>query len=190
VCSDELHCGLVLDEDRAHVPFALVDPVLAERCITLMAASKTYNIPGLACAFAVIPNADLRRRFCATMRGIVPDANILGFVATEAAYRDCEDWHRELLAVLRANRDRVAQTVAAIPRLSMTHVEATYLAWIDVRRLGVENPQRFFEAAGVGLSEGADFGLPGWLRLNFGCPRATLERALARIISACSALSP
>jgi cystathionine beta-lyase len=193
VCSDEIHCGLVLDEERAHVPFALVEgerSELAERCITLMAASKTYNIPGLACAFAVIPNAELRRRFCATMRGIVPDANVLGFVATAAAYRDCEDWHRELLAVLRANRDRVAKTVAAIPQLSMTHVEATYLAWIDVRRLGVDNPQHFFETAGVGLSEGADFGLPGWLRLNFGCPPATLEAALERMMLACSAISP
>ncbi len=189
VCSDEIHCGLILDEGIEHQPFALVDRALGKSCITLMAASKTYNIPGLGCAFAVIENAELRQRFTAVMRGIVPDANLLGYVATESAYRDCEDWHRALIAVLRANRDRVEEAIAAIPALSMTHVEATYLAWIDVRALSLANAQRFFEDAGVGLSEGADFGLPGWLRLNFGCPRSTLEAALARIGAACSAAS-
>ena len=92
--------------------------------------------------------------------------------------------------MLRGNRDRVQAVVGALPRLAMTPVEATYLAWIDARGLGVADPAKFFEDAGVGLSNGADFGLPGWVRLNFGCPRATLDAALERMISACSAVSP
>ena len=186
VCSDEIHCDLVLDNDRPHRPLATLDPDMAQRTITLMAPSKTYNIPGLGCSFAVIPDASLRRRFADAMRGIVPDVNLLGWVATEAAFTECAAWHAALLTVLRRNRDRVQETVGAIPGLSMTPVEATYLAWIDARGLGQENPARFFEQNGVGLSDGTDFGLPGWVRLNFGCPAATLDTALERIVSACS----
>jgi cystathionine beta-lyase len=186
VCSDEIHCDLLLDAGRQHIPLASIDSDMASRCITLMAPSKTYNIPGLGCAFAVISDAALRHRFCGVMRGIVPDVNVLGLTAAEAAYRDCADWRMALLEVLRGNRDCVEAAVAAMPGLRMTHVEATYLAWIDARGLGVDNPVAFFEAAGVGLSNGSDFGLPGWVRLNFGCPGTTLESALQRMISACS----
>ncbi len=190
ICSDEIHCGLILDEGRVHKPFAMIDEDIARRCITLMAPSKTYNIPGLACAFAVISDVALRQRFVGTMRGIVPDVNVLGLVAAETAYRDCEDWRAALIAELRSNRDRVQSLVSSIPGLSMTHVEATYLAWIDARDLGVDDPARFFEDAGVGLSNGADFGLPGWVRLNFGCSRTTLDSALERMRLACSRVLP
>ena len=186
VCSDEIHCDLLLDAGRQHIPLASIDSDMASRCITLMAPSKTYNIPGLGCAFAVISDAALRHRFCGVMRGIVPDVNVLGLTAAVAAYRDCADWRMALLEVLRGNRDCVEAAVAAMPGLRMTHVEATYLAWIDARGLGVDNPVAFFEAAGVGLSNGSDFGFPGWVRLNFGCPGTTLESALQRMISACS----
>jgi len=187
VCSDEIHCDLILDPDRKHIPLAALDADMAQRTITLMAPSKTYNIPGLGCSFAVIPNASLRRRLEEAMRGIVPDVNVFGLVAAEAAFNEAAEWHDALIAVLRANRDRVEAVVAGIPGLSMTHVEATYLAWIDARGLGVGDPVRFFEDAGVGLSDGADFGAPGWVRLNFGCPAATLELALQRIVASCSA---
>ncbi|MDR0380078.1 MAG: PatB family C-S lyase [Candidatus Accumulibacter sp.] len=184
VCSDDIHCDLVLDS-RPHVPLATLDADMARRTITLMAPSKTYNIPGLACSLAIIPNASLRDRFTAAMCGIVPDVNILGLVAAEAAFSECDAWRDALLDVLRANRDEVETAVARMPGLSMTRVEATYLAWIDARGLGLDSPMRFFEAAGVGLSDGADFGAPGWVRLNFGCPRVTLESALRKMASAC-----
>jgi cystathionine beta-lyase len=115
VCSDEIHCQLLLDQQRRHRPLATIDADLAQRSITLMAPSKTYNIPGLACAFAVIPNTALRRRFTATMRGIVPHVNALGLAAMEAAYRDCDDWQQALLAVLRNNRDRVTAVARRHP---------------------------------------------------------------------------
>jgi cysteine-S-conjugate beta-lyase len=187
VCSDEIHCGLVLDADKRHIPFASLSLDAARRSITLMAPSKTYNIPGLGCAFAVIPEAALRRRFLRAMDGIVPHVNVLGLAACEAAYRDCGDWHRELIAYLVGNRDRLAAAVNGEKGAKMSHVEATYLAWIDVRELGLVNPAAHFEAHGLGLSDGADFGAPGWLRLNFGCTRATLEEALARFAAGCRA---
>jgi len=180
VCSDEIHCGLILDADKRHIPFASLSPAAAQRSITLLAPSKTFNIPGLGCAFAVIPTPALRRRFEQAMHGIVPHVNVLGLAACEAAFRHGGDWHRELIAYLRGNRDRVAATMASLPGVRMAPVEATYLAWIDVRDLRLAKPAAHFEAHGIGLSDGADFGAPGWLRLNFGCPRATLDEALSR----------
>ena len=93
---------------------------IARRCITLMAPTKTYNIPGLGCAFAVIADAALRRRFTGAMRGIVPDVNVLGLTAAEAAYRDCEEWRGALINALRRNRERVEAAVSVILGLSMT----------------------------------------------------------------------
>ena len=184
VCSDEIHCGLILDANKRHIPFASLAPEIAQRTITLMAPSKTFNIPGLGCAFAVIANPALRRRFEQAMHGIVPHVNVLGLAACEAAYRDSGDWHRELLAYLAGNRDRLSEVIAGLPGVRMAPVEATYLAWLDVRALKLDHPAAHFEAHGVGLSDGADFGAPGWLRLNFGCPRATLDEALHRFARA------
>lgn len=184
VVSDEIHCGLVLDPTSKHIPLASLDPAIAARTITLMAPSKTWNIPGLGCAFAVISDAELRRKFQSAMRGIVPHPNVLGYAATEAAYRHGELWRRALVRYLRKNAALTLCAVNAIPGLSMAPVQATYLAWIDARGLGLENPAAFFEAAGVGLSDGTEFGAPGFLRLNFGCNRATLEEALKRMARA------
>jgi cystathionine beta-lyase len=186
VCSDEIHAGLVLDDDKRHVPFASLSAEAARRTITLHAPSKTWNIPGLGCSFAVIPDEGLRRSFRHAMAGIVPHVNLLGYSATLAAYRDGETWRQALLAYLRANRDLVVRTVAGIPGLKTWPVESTYLAWIDARELGVTGPARFFEEAGVGLSDGKPFGAPGFVRLNFGCPRSLLNTALERMQSAVS----
>ena len=149
-----------------------------------MAPSKTFNLPGLGCAFAVIADARLRRDFRTVMQGILPHVNTLGLVACEAAYRHGGPWRAALLDYLRGNARCVETAIADIPGLSMQRVEATYLAWIDARGLGVDTPQRLFESAGVGLSDGADFGAPGFVRLNFGCPRATLDDVLGRMRNA------
>ena len=181
ICSDEIHCGLILDPATAHVPIAALDASVARRTITLMAPSKTWNIPALYCAFAIIPDRALRQRFRHAMRGIVPHPNLLGMVATEAAYRDGAPWRTALLDYLRGNRDLVMDAVAALPGLATTRPEATYLAWIDCRDAGLDEPARFFERAGVGLSDGAPFGMPDFVRLNFGCPRVLLGEALQRM---------
>lgn len=181
VCSDEIHCGLVLDPERPHIPFAALDDDAAQRSIVLMAPSKTYNVPGLSCSFAVIPNAALRAAFRAAARGIVPDVNALGYTACAAAYAKGEPWRRALIDYLRGNRDLVMEAIARVPFLETTPVEATYLAWINCRNLPVSDPATFFEEAGVGLSDGAAFAGPGYLRLNFGCPRPLLVQALTRM---------
>jgi cystathionine beta-lyase len=184
ICSDEIHCGLLLDEDKAHLPTSTLDPEVAKRTITLMSPSKTFNLPGLGCAFAVISDEKLRRRFVQAKSGIVPLVNALGFAAAEAAYRDCADWHAGLLEYLRGNRDTVARAIADMPLLSMAPLEATYLAWIDVRSADLPNPVRFFEDAGVGLQDGIEFDGPGFVRLNFGCQLPLLEEALERMSAA------
>ncbi len=184
ICSDEIHCGLILDRDKPHIPLATLDPDTAARTITLMAPSKTYNLPGLGCAFAVIGEPDLRRRFKAAMSGIVPMVNALGYTAARVAFEDCDDWQAALLDYLRGNRDMLQAAVGGMPPLSMAPVEATYLAWIDMRGTGLKNPAVFFEDAGVGLQDGSDFDGPGFLRMNFGCSRSLLETALQRMKAA------
>jgi cystathionine beta-lyase len=181
ICSDEIHNELVLAPEKRHVPIASLDADIARCTITLMAPSKTYNIPGLGASVAIIPDSHLRARFHRAMAGIVPHVNVLGLVAALAAYRDCRPWRDELLTYLRGNRDLVDRELARIPGLSVSPVEATYLTWIDARALGVENPTTFFEKAGVGLSDGVPFAGPGYVRLNFGCSRSLLAQALARM---------
>jgi cysteine-S-conjugate beta-lyase len=178
--SDEIHCQLLLD-DRPHVPTATLAPEVAARTVTLMAPSKTYNIPGLGCAFAVITDAELRRRFTLAASMIVPHVNVLGYAAALGAYRDGDDWLRALLAYLRGNRDQLAAVVADLPGLSMARVEATYLAWLDCRRLGAADPCAHFEQHGLGFACGREFQGEGFVRFNFGCTRAVLAEALGRL---------
>lgn len=181
LCSDEIHCDLILD-DIPHRPVVMVDPSVADRTITLMAPSKTFNIPGLGCAFAIISNPELRARFKRAAHGIVPQVTTFGYTGCEAAYRHGEPWRRELIAYLRGNRDRVQRFVQEdLPGVSMTHVEATYLAWLNVKELGLADPVADFERAGVALSDGRFFGTEGYVRLNFGCPRSMLDEALERM---------
>lgn len=189
ICSDEIHCDLVLDGGR-HMPIATLGGEVAASTITLMAPSKTFNVPGLNCAFAIIPNVDLRKPFKKAREGLVPGTNALGYAACLAAYRDGEPWRAALIDILRRNRDIVHRTVnEEIPGLSMDQVQATYLAWIDTTELGLSEPAKFFEEAGVGLSDGADFLGPGYVRLNFGCPEKTLRKGLDRMKRAVAQLA-
>ena len=184
LCSDEIHCDLILD-DLAHVPAALASPGDADRIVTLMSPSKTFNLPGLNFAFAIISDEDLRRRFRRPGEGLLPFPGCFAIAAAEAAYVGGGDWLAELLDYLRGNRDLVERFVAeSLPRVAMTHVEATYLAWLDVRGLAHADAARACLEAGLALSPGAAFGDPGFLRLNFACPRSTLQEALRRLQTA------
>lgn len=189
ICSDDIHCELLLEPGVRYTPIATLSPEVARRTITLLAPSKTYNIPGLGAAFAVIPDAALRRRFERVVAGIVPHINVLGYTAMAAAYRHGVPWRDALLDHLRGNRDYLTSALNKVPDLKLQTPEATYLAWIDASGLDLpvgQSAARFFEAAGVGLSPGEDF-LPGatdHVRLNFGCTRATLDEAIRRITKA------
>ncbi len=181
ISSDEIHCGLLLEPGKCHIPIASLSNEIADLTITLMAPSKTFNLPGLGCSFAIISNPELRKSFYAAMNGIVPRVNTMGYIAAIAAYRDSHDWHAALLDYLRKNRDLVISSINKMPGLSSRQIEATYLAWIDTRQSGIEDPVKFFEDAGVGLFEGKEFGTPGFVRLNFGCRRSLLKNALERM---------
>lgn len=181
LCSDEIHNGLILDPDKHHVPTASLDSRISARTVTLMSASKTFNLPALGCAYAIASNPELRAKLRKAMAGIVHHVGLMGYVATQAAYRDGKEWQLALLDYLRGNRDLVEREIGRIPSLRITPAEATYLSWIDARALPINNAAEFLEEAGVGLYDGALFGAPGFLRLNFACPRSLLELALGRI---------
>jgi cystathionine beta-lyase len=184
ICSDEIHCDLILD-GGPHIPTATLGPEVSARTITLMAPSKTFNIPGLNCAFAIIEDSALRTEFNRMREGIVPGTNVFGFTACLAAYRDGEPWRLALIDYLRGNKEIVRRFVhEETPDLSMDDVQATYLAWLDARRLGLPKPARFFEKFGVALYDGKEFQGEGFVRLNFGCPRSTLRTALDRLCRA------
>ena len=181
VVSDEIHCDLVLDAGKQHVPIASLAPELSRRTVTLMSPSKAFNIPAASCAWAIIENAELRRAFSVDVDAhVVFPMSVFGFVAALAAYRAGDEWLAAQVEYLRGNRDLVERSIT----LPMAHVEATYLAWIDCSGLGVADPHAHFLAHGVALSPGAQFGEPSYVRLNFGTQRARLEEALRRIRNA------
>jgi len=183
VVSDEIWSDLVLD-GLAHVPFASLDHPAARRAVTLTAPSKTWNLAGLACAAAILPDVALRPRFRPAGGGLVPMVNPLGYAAAEAAWRHGDAWRRRLVAVLEHHRDLVHEAVARIPGLVSAPARATYLAWIDCRGTGVADPQAACEAAGLGPSDGRDFGTPGFIRINAACPTDRLQEAVRRLARA------
>jgi cystathionine beta-lyase len=184
VVSDEIWADLVLDDGVRHVPFASLDHPAARDAVTLTAPSKTWNLAGLGCAAAIVPDPRLRKRWRAAGGGLVPMVSPLGYAAAEAAWRQGDDWRRRLLAVLRHHRELVQRAVATISGLSCVPAEATYLAWIDCRGTDVADPQSACEAAGLGPSDGRDFGHPGFIRLNTACPTPQLEEGLRRLARA------
>ena len=186
ICSDEIHCDLLMNGAR-HIPIASLAPEVAQRTITLMAPSKTFNIPGLGASIAIVQNEALRKQIERAATGIVPHLNILGMVAAEAAYTRCDDWLAALNAYLTANRDfAVAYLEEHLPAARVTEPEATYLLWLDCRQLGIDgSPSDFFlKQAKLAVNEGAWFGEggAGFVRLNYGCPRSTLAQGLEQLV--------
>ena len=185
--ADEIHCDLILDESATpHVSALNLPPALRARTITLLSPSKTWNIAGLGYAFAVTPDDSLRRRFNSARGHTLAEINALAYHAAEAAYRHGEPWRQRLIARLRSNRDELASFINTSCAPLRAHPgDATYLAWIDARALGVANPADHFEkTAGLFLSDGAFFGWPGWIRFNFACPPAVMRRGLEKILAA------
>jgi cystathionine beta-lyase len=185
ICSDEIHCDLVFSGHH-HIPIASLSPEIAKQTVTLMAPSKTYNIAGLDCAFAIIPDESLRRQYNSARQGLLGGVNLMGYTAALAAYRDGQPWLDEILNYLESNRDYLAKIMAErLPHLPLTSPEGTYLAWLDCRPANLpEAPaQQLLKQARVVFNDGAMFGPggEGFVRINFGCPRVTLEQAIERI---------
>jgi cystathionine beta-lyase len=188
ICSDEIHCDLMLS-DAPHIPMLSLGERAAARTITFLSPSKTYNLPGLACAYAVIPNPEIRRAFQKVCRGLVTEVNCFGYAGLVAAYTHGEPWRREMIEVLKQNLDLLVSVLGdRHPEVGIPRMDATYLAWLDLRAYGISSPHAFMESHGIGLSNGVDFGAPtGFLRLNFGCPTSTLEEGIDRLCRALDA---
>ncbi len=190
ICSDEIHCD-ILFRGTKHVPIGSLDPEIAKRTVTLIAPSKTYNIPGLHCSMAIVPDPDLRRRM-QTAEPYFPEVNTLGFTAALAAYTKGGDWLAQVLDYLEQNRDVVANFVEReLPGFSVCKPEASYLAWVRCPDRIPYDPGGFFlEKAKVAFSGGRSFGVGGerFVRINFACPRSILLEALRRMKSSVSSL--
>ncbi len=182
--SDEIHCDLIFDETKTpHICGAGLPDELQKRIITLLAPSKTYNIAGMGYAFAVIRDDSLRRKFTQARGHTQPEIGCLSYYTAEAAYRHGEPWRKELISYLAKNRDTITDFVRTrMPGCSIPDIEATYLAWIDCRALGHDNPAQFFEKkSALYLSDGAYFGAPGHVRFNYGCPHSRVLEGLDKM---------
>lgn len=188
IISDEIHCDLIFP-GHPHIPIASLSSEIAQQTITLMAPSKTFNIAGLECSFAIIPNPELRRKVEAARAGLVSGANLLGYVAALTAYREGASWLENLLKYLEINRNLILEFVASrLPGIFMPKPEGTFLAWLDCRGVGLPGtPSGFFlKHARVALNDGRRFGRggEGFVRLNFGCRRSLLQEGLERMARA------
>ena len=186
IVSDEIHSELLLGGIRFW-PIATLSRAIANRTITLVSASKTFNVPGLFCAFAIIPNKELRRRYKETVYRLGMHVASPGLIAARIAYSgQCDAWLRDLRKYLTANRDfLIAYVSDHMPAVRITMPRATYLAWLDFSQLKLElSPYEFFlQKAKIALSDGALFGEngKGHARLNFGTSRRTLQEGLERM---------
>ena len=186
IVSDEIHSELLLD-GQEFTPMGKLSPEVAKRSITLIAPSKTFNVPGLFCGFAIIPNKELRESYMTMLRHLRIHVNSMGLHAARVAFSgQCDGWLKELRRYLKGNRDFVVDYVTEyMPDVRTTVPEATYLAWLDFTQLNLKkSPFAFFlKKAKVALSDGAIFGEggKGHVRLNFGTSRKLLEEGLERM---------
>ena len=192
LCADEVHADLILDETKRHHCVAALDAEVAKRTIVMQSPSKAYNIAGLNFAVVVIPDATLRRKYRETAAGqVISHLNPIGLAAAESAWNgECDDWLRQLIVQLRANRNELSEAISRIPGIEMPRLDSTYLAWLNVRGLqtahGLQpsDTPSHFENHGLGMSPGADFGDENRMRLNFACPPKTLREIIRRLSSA------
>ena len=183
LCSDEIHCDLRFD--LQHFPAGKYDP----KAITLMAASKTFNIAGLGCSFAIIENNHIRKHFVKQMNGLVSFPSNLGLVATQSAFEHGETWRLALMNYLKVNRDTLVSALNDFKinnqRVFKTHSnDASFLCWVDCSKLELITQQsalEWFKSAGIMPSDGINFGRHSFVRINFGCPIALVEQALQLI---------
>lgn len=191
VVSDEVHQDLIINPTKRHVPFASLGPEFARNSITCTAPSKTFNLPGLQSANVFVPDRRLREELARQYeRNLFPLVNLLGMVAAEAAYAHGEPWLEELLTYLRGNHARFANAVnGATSKVRVLPADSLYLAWMDCRGLGLdpEALDRFMlTKARLWLDKGQKFGVEGhgYMRVNLGCPRATVDEAVRRLTAA------
>jgi cystathionine beta-lyase len=193
VLSDEIHCELLFQGHR-HTPFATLSAEFEQNCLVCMSPSKTFSLAGLGASSIIIPNRRLREEFLRARAGIQPGPNLFALTALEAAYREGDDWLRQLLVYLQQNLDYLrAYFQEKIPRIRVIEPQGTYLVWLDCRGLNLNNQalREFMrQKALVGFDDGFLFGAggDGFQRMNIACPRPLLNEALDRIAKAVNAL--
>ncbi|HLO14827.1 MAG TPA: PatB family C-S lyase, partial [Anaerolineales bacterium] len=191
IVSDEIHSELLLDDSK-FTPLAKLAKEIEKHTITLIAPSKTFNVPGLFCGFAIIPNKELRDEYVKVVQHLRLHVASLGLHAAQIAFSgQCDDWLKELRCYLTSNRDFLIEYVTKKwPQVRVSVPEATYLAWLDFTQLEFEQSpfEFFFEKARVALSDGMIFGEKGHVRLNFGTSRKILQQGLNRMHKALHSL--
>lgn len=187
ILSDEIHSDLVLPP-HVHTPLSTLSDEIAQKSVTCVAASKTFNLAGLSSSVAIIPNEKLRARFNHEIqKGHLFMGNLFGNIAMETAYSHGGEWLDQLLVYLKGNADYLVDYLASnLPGISVSPIEATYLAWLDMQSLEMKSKQlREFMTrhARIGCNDGPSFGPggTGYQRLNFACPRSTLKKALNQL---------
>jgi aminotransferase/cystathionine beta-lyase len=187
ICSDEIHAGLVLDENKKHIPLASISKVISEKTTTLMSLNKTFNFPGVGLAWAVAENPILRKAIQTGLHQTIAPPSLLAYTATVAAIQEGEPWRAELIQYLRTNRVLIKTRLGGIAGLGLDEMEGSYLAWIDCTKLNHQDPYQLFLNAGLATSPGIQFGQQQFVRLNFGTQRARLIEAL-NTIESCATL--
>ena len=190
VVSDEIHADLTLPPYKHH-PFATVSEAAAQNSLTFMAPSKAFNMPGLGSSYAIAVNEDIRRRFREFMEaGEFCEGHLFAYIGAAAAYTHGEEWLEQVLGYVQANIDFTENYLKEhVPGIGMIRPQASYLVFLDCRALGLpqEKLARLFaEKAHLALNDGTMFGKPGegFMRLNVGCPRSVLQKALEQLSAA------
>ncbi|MBK8417703.1 MalY/PatB family protein [Candidatus Villigracilis saccharophilus] len=189
IVSDEIHSELLLDDNK-FTPLAKLSAEIAKHTITLVAPSKTFNIAGLFCGFAIITDNELRDRYEKEVNHQRMHVGSMGLIAAQSALSgECDGWLKELRGYLTDNRDFLVEYVTEyMPQVRLTVPDATYLGWLDFTQTGlIGSPYEFFlKYAKVAFSDGKLFGASGegHVRLNFGTSRKLLEQGLDRILKA------
>jgi cystathionine beta-lyase len=186
VVSDEIHCDLILPGHK-HTPFAALSEEIANLTITCLAATKTFNLPGLQSSFIVASNSEMKRKFDYRLKTLsIHMAHYLAQDAVQAAYETGDEWLDELLVYIDGNVQlTISYLEQHLPDVKAMRPDGTYMIWIDCRGLGLDVnglKELMFRKAGVAFSEGSVFGTEGqgWLRINLACPRSLLQEALER----------
>jgi cystathionine beta-lyase len=190
IVSDEIHSELLLGGATFYT-MAKVSAEIARHTVTLVSPSKTFNVPGLFCGFAIIPDPELRKQYAEVVGHLQLNVSSLGLLAARAAFSgECEGWLKELLAYLTANRDFMVDYLRKyLPDVRVTRPDGTYLAWLDCTELVKQgritgSPYEFFlNESRVALGDGKVYGQASgnFVRLNYGCTRRTLKQGLDRI---------
>ncbi|MFA8301346.1 MAG: MalY/PatB family protein [Hyphomicrobiales bacterium] len=187
IISDEIHCDIIRPGYK-HIPIANISEDIANQCITTIAASKSFNLTGLSTSAVIISNPEIRKQYEKFINTLhVNYGNLFGNFATEAAFKHGEEWLNELNVYLDQNHKFLETYINTyLPQLRLIKAESTFLAWIDFSALNKSTKELkdwLVNTCKLGLSSGVDFGKGGeaYMRINIGCPRSVIEKALNRI---------